>query len=723
MPTAARLTSMPLSHPTLRALADAYGISPEFWDWKGRRSEVDDTTVIGILAGMGIDAGTEEAAGQALHEHGMRRWRRALPPCTVLQEGQTKVVAVHVPAGHKAAVSVRLEDGGQVDLTQVANEVPDIDVDGAPTGEASFEVPDNLPTGYHRLVLTTNEWATEATLVVTPAFLGFPSSMGDRRVWGYATQLYSVRSQNSWGMGDLADLADLATWSGTQHFAGYVLVNPLHAAEPMTPLEPSPYLPSSRRYVNPLYIRPEAVAEYAGLSEPKRERIKRIHARLDKTLGSSELIQRNPIWDAKLEALRLIYDEGFSEVRMMAKENFVRQEGRSLAQFATWCVLVHELGMNWRAWPQEYRRPSSPAVAQFAAEHARDIDFYVWLQWVADNQLRAAQSAARDAGMRVGIMSDLAVGVSKESAEAWILGDAFGSGVSVGAPPDHYNQLGQDWGQAPWRPDRLEELSYQPFRTMVAGILRHSGGVRIDHIMGLFRLWWIPEGLGPTRGAYVRYDHEALVGILILEAQRAGALVVGEDLGTVEPWVRDYLRGRGVLGTSVAWFESESDGTPIPPERYREYCLASVTTHDMPPTAGYLAGENIRLQSSLGLLTEGLDEELADAERRFGLWRQVLTERGFLAEGETGIEEQVRAMHRYIVASPAMVCCAALTDAVGDTRTQNQPGTVNEYPNWRVPLSDPDGHPLSLEDLYVSDRAARLAAVMNSFHVEAVGRR
>ncbi|WP_342371903.1 4-alpha-glucanotransferase [Propioniciclava soli] len=714
---------MPLSNPTLGPLAEAFGIACEFWDWKGRHTEVDDATVIGILAGMGVDAGSDEAAAAALREHGLRHWRRALPPCTVVQQGRQERIAVHVPAGHPADVVVRLEEGGSVTLSQADNEVPDAEVDGRLTGEATFVVPENLPLGYHRLHLTTTDWTAEASLVVTPAFLGFPASMGERRVWGYATQLYSVRSANSWGMGDLSDLADLATWSGTQHFAGYVLVNPLHAAEPMPPLEPSPYLPSSRRYVNPLYLRPEAIAEYAGLAEHKRERIRQLRLGLERTLAGSDHIQRDPIWEAKIEALRVVYDEGLSEVRHMAKEHFVRAEGRPLAQFATWCALVNTFGMNWRDWPVEYRRPSSPQVAAFAAEHAREIDFYVWLQWQADNQLRSAQSAARGAGMRVGVMNDLAVGVSKESAEAWILGEAFAQGVSVGAPPDHYNQLGQDWGQAPWRPDRLEELSYQPFRAMVAGILRHSGGVRVDHIMGLFRLWWIPDGLPPTRGAYVRYDHEAMVGILCLEAHRAGALVVGEDLGTVEPWVREYLRGRGILGTSVAWFEAGADGRPLPPEDYREYCMASVTTHDMPPTAGYLACDHIRLQHSLGMLTEGLDEELAAADQQFATWREVLTERGLLAAGETDVAEQVLAMHRFIVDTPARVLCAALTDAVGDRLTQNQPGTVDEYPNWRVPLSGPDGLPLTLEDVFTSERAARLAAVMNDFRIQAIGRR
>ncbi|HMQ36997.1 MAG TPA: 4-alpha-glucanotransferase, partial [Micropruina sp.] len=387
------------------------------------------------------------------------------------------------------------------------------------------------------------------------------------------------------------------------------------------------------------------------------------------------------------------------------------------SQFATWCALVNEHGLNWREWPVELRRPSSPEVAKFAVDHVGDIVFFSWLQWVADEQLRDAQSAAKAAGMRVGIMNDLAVGVSGHSAEAWMLGDTFARGVSVGAPPDHFNQTGQDWGQAPWRPDRLADLSYAPFRNMVAGILRHSGGIRVDHIMGLFRLWWVPRGLPPTKGTYVRYNHEAMVGILVLEAQRAGAVVVGEDLGVVEPWVRDYLRDRGILGTSIAWFERGGDGQILPPESWREYCMASVTTHDLPPTAGYLDAAHVKLQHALGLLTEDLDVELAGAAREREDWLRVLRERGFLTGANPTTEDVVLAMHRFLVATPARMLCAALTDAVGDHRTQNQPGTTDEYPNWRVPLSGPDGEPMSLEDVFHSEHALRLSAVMNGFVV------
>jgi 4-alpha-glucanotransferase len=304
--------------------------------------------------------------------------------------------------------------------------------------------------------------------------------------------------------------------------------------------------------------------------------------------------------------------------------------------------------------------------------------------------------------------------------------------MTVGAPPDPFNQNGQDWAQPPWRPDRLAEQAYAPFRQMVSTVLRSAGGVRVDHIIGLFRLWWIPEGHGPTEGTYLRYDHEALIGILALEAKRARALVVGEDLGTVEPWVRDYLRERGILGTSILWFEFEFHGTgaPLRPEWWREYCLASVTTHDLPPTAGYLAGDHVRLRDDLGLLTRSLEEELAadDAER--SAWLEELRRRGALPAAtvdaaqdalapdaadatDAQVQATVHALHRYLTWTPSRLISVALSDLVGDRRTQNQPGTIDEYPNWRVPLAGPNGALLPLEDVLTSPRARALAKVVN----------
>jgi 4-alpha-glucanotransferase len=391
------------------------------------------------------------------------------------------------------------------------------------------------------------------------------------------------------------------------------------------------------------------------------------------------------------------------------------REGRGLTDFATWAALAEEYGPRFTEWPAELRDPDSPAVAAFAAAHADRVAFHGWLQWLLDEQLASAHQAGRRAGMALGIMHDLAVGVSPHGADAWGQQSAYAGGITVGAPPDPYNQNGQDWNQPPWRPDRLAATAYAPFRQMVSTILRHAGGIRVDHVIGLFRLWWIPADAGPTEGTYVRYDHEAMIGILALEAKRAGALVVGEDLGTVEPWVRTYLRERGILGTSILWFEFDWDGdqSPLAPEKWRELCLASVTTHDLPPTAAYLAGDHVRLRDRLGVLTRPLSEELAADEAERQAWLDNLRQRDLL-DGYATEEETVQALHRYLTRTPSRLLCVALTDAVGDRLAQNQPGTTNEYPNWRVPLSGPDGAPMLLEDVLASPRVAALAEVVNA---------
>lgn len=699
--------------PFLRELADMCGVATEYLDWKCRNVPVPAETITAILAALDIDASTPERAQQAAADIRLRPWRQALPTCVVMEQGTSRIIDVHVRSGRPARVQVRLEDGSSRDVVQVDNWEPDRWIDGVFTGEASFDIPGDLPLGYHRLSLFDGESTTESTLCVVPGFLGFPKSMGNRRVWGYGIQLYSVRSRQSWGVGDLGDLRDVAIWSATQQHADFVLVNPLHAAEPMPPLEPSPYYPSSRRYANPIYIRPEDVPEFAFLPEPERAHIMRLHEQLHTELRSETRIDRDCSWVAKLEALRVLFESGMSPVRLMSFTEYCRNEGELLDQFATWSALSTVHGTDWTVWPAALQRPSSPATLEFAERHSEQIRFFKWLQWIAEEQLRLAQSAAEANGMRIGIMNDQAVGVGLRSAEAWSLGNTFARGVNVGAPPDHFNQTGQNWGQIPWRPDRLEELAYTPLRTILAGVLRHAGGIRIDHVMGLFRLWWIPEGKSALEGTYVRYNYRAMVGIVALEAYRAGALVVGEDLGLVEPGVRDYLRGRGILGTSIAWFEKDHQLQPLAPELWREYCLASVTTHDLPPTAGYLAGNHIRLQHSLGLLTESLETELAQADHDLQQWLTALRERGFLAPGVDDAEQIVLAMHRYLTATPAKVLCATLTDAVGDGLTQNQPGTIDEYPNWRVPLSHPDGTPMYLEEVFTDARAQRLADVMN----------
>jgi 4-alpha-glucanotransferase len=701
--------------PSLVELARRFGIATGYADWTGRPVVVSETTLVAVLASFGVAASTEQDRNAALSTHFRSYWARQMPATIVARTGAPTRFWVHVTHGAPAEVWLQLEDGTvRRGVQQVDNFTPPFDLDGRWIGEASFVLPGDLPLGYHRVHLRSGDFQTSTALIVTPDWLGLPEQLGSRRAWGLAAQLYSVRSEQSWGVGDLTDLTDLAVWSASRHGADYLLVNPLHAAAPTAPMEPSPYLPTSRRFFSPLYIRVESVPEFADLT--KRGRVRRLRSDVQHRAGRLDAIDRDSAWAAKRAALKLLHDLPRSAGRELAYTAFCEREGRALDDFATWCALAEKYGGDWHCWPSFLQHPDSAGVGRFAEKYPDAVDFHRWLQWQLDEQLAAAQSRAVRAGMALGIMHDLAVGVHPDGADAWALQDVLALGVTAGAPPDEFNQLGQDWSQPPWRPDRLEEQEYRPFRALIRAALRHAGGLRIDHIIGLFRLWWIPDGAPPTQGTYVRYDHEAMIGIVALEAHRASALVVGEDLGTVEPWVRDYLLLRGLLGTSILWFELDRDGTggPLPAERWREYCLSSVTTHDLPPTAGYLAGDHVRLRESLGLLTRPVEAELKSDRAELAAWMAELRRVGLLGDSEDDPEQIILALYRYLGRTPSRLLGVALTDAVGERRTQNQPGTTDEYPNWRVPLTGPDGRPVMLEDVFTDRRAATLAEAVRA---------
>jgi 4-alpha-glucanotransferase len=594
-------------------------------------------------------------------------------------------------------VWIELEDGGVVEPAQSDRWVDPRLVDGRLIGEATFVVPADLPLGWHVIKALGDDGLSESTLVVTPERLDPPPLALGARLWGLMAQIYAVRSRRSWGVGDLTDLADLAAWSGYELGADFILVNPLHSAAPLVPMTPSPYLPATRRFPNPLYLRIEEIPEYAYLDGSDRKAVRRLGKPLRKL--SADLIDRDAIWTAKAAALEIVRRVPLTPGRQSRYDAYVEGEGIGLIDFATWCALAEELGTEWRDWPEELRHPSSPEIVAWRAAHADRIERHLWMQWLLDEQMEQTQEAAVEVGMRAGVIHDLAVGVAGEGADAWALQDVLAAGVTVGCPPDMYNQLGQNWAQPPWRPDALADAAYVPYRDMLRTLLRHSGGIRVDHILGLFRQWWIPEGAPASEGAYVAFDHEALVGILALEAHRAGALVIGEDLGTVEPRVEQFLYERGILGTSILWFERESGGVLKEPEHWRGDALASVTVHDLPPTAGYLAGEHVRIRAELGLLSRPVEEERAADDAATREWLDLAVDRGWLDDAEADTDARVVALHRIVAASPARLIGISLPDLVGDVRAQNQPGTDQEYPNWRVPLADGSGAAVALEDL------------------------
>ncbi|NEB01818.1 4-alpha-glucanotransferase [Streptomyces sp. SID13726] len=677
--------------PELSRLAESYGVATSYQPAPDRTVAASATAVTLALAALGVDAG-DPAAALAARERELGE--RLLPPTVVCWSGAPPAFAAALPEGTRLRIETE-------------------------QGETRAAA-DQLPPGVHRLTATAPDGRTaDAHLIVAPPRLPPPPG----RSYGLLVQLYSLLSHRSWGMGDLGDLAELASWAGRALGAGFVQVNPLHAAVPGAPTDPSPYRPSSRRFPDPVHLRIEDIPEYAHVTDPDRLRTLRERAeRLrEAVLEKGALIDRDAVWELKREALEIVREVELGPGRRAAYADYLAEGGEALEDHATWYALAETHGSDWRGWPAALRDPRSPETARARGESMDRVDFYSRLAWLTESQLGAAQRVAREAGMAVGVVHDLAVGVHPEGADAWAQQAYFAAGMSVGAPPDAFNARGQDWGLPPWRPDRLAESGYAPYRQLLRALFRYAGALRIDHVMGLFRLWWVPQGHPPTEGTYVRYDAEAMLAVLVLEASRAGAIVIGEDLGTVEPGVREVLRERGVLGTSVLWFERdwEGDGRPLPPERWRADCLATATTHDLPPTASRLTGEHVELRDSLGLLTRPLEEERAEAAADAGEWLELLARLGLLHGTAGGAdlaseEAQIQAVHRFLLHTPARMVGVWLPDAVGDRRPQNLPGTWDQYPNWRLPIADGEGRVVTLEDLASSPRLHALVEVLRA---------
>ncbi|WP_129840528.1 4-alpha-glucanotransferase [Streptomyces sp. RFCAC02] len=686
----------------LPRLAAAHGVATSYEPSPGRRVNVPEDTVAAVLTALGVDPGADpdEAAPGA---------GRLLPPTVAVRGTNALPPAVLAGLPHGTALRITTGDGRTLALAD----------DGTlPAGTSGA-----LPPGYHTLRATAPDGrAADATLIAAPARL--PGAPG--RSVGLLVQLYSLLSARSWGMGDLVDLADLATWAGHVLGAGFIQLNPLHAAVPGgsgEATDPSPYRPGTRRYADPVHLRIEDIPEYAYLGPEARHRTDRLIARAaalrTAVLEKGAPIDRDAVWALKRQALEIVRAVPLSPGRYASYWAFLAEQGQALEDHATWCALAELHGPDWRSWSPGLRDPRSPETARARGDHLDRIDFHSWLAWLTDIQLRRAQRSAQASGMTIGLVHDLALGVHPNGSDAWAQQGILASGMSAGAPPDAFNADGQDWGLPPWRPDALAEHGYAPYRELLAGLLRHAGGLRVDHVMGQFRLWWIPEGAAPSEGTYVTYDADAMLGVLALEAERAGAVVIGEDLGTVEPGVREELADRGVAGTSVLWFERDwaaPGSPPLPPEAWRADCLATVTTHDLPSTAARLAGDHVRLRERLGLLAPGTGE-LNAALAESAEWQAVFARLGLLPPGATE-EGQIAAAYRFLARTPARMIGIWLPDMVGDRRPQNLPGTWREYPNWRLPVADGAGRPVTLEELTTS---ARVTALVRAVREEMAG--
>ncbi|HEX5444369.1 MAG TPA: 4-alpha-glucanotransferase [Pirellulales bacterium] len=545
--------------------------------------------------------------------------------------------------------------------------------------QAAGRLPKDLPMGYHTL-WPADEAVAPIRVIVTPCRCVLP---GDGE-WGWAAQLYAARSAESWGMGDLADLRRLARWSAGQE-AKLLLLNPLSAATPSPRQQASPYYPSSRRFLNPLYLRVEEVPG-ASLAARELEEL----AAAGHRLNAERLIDRNAVFELKQRALQTIWERWSPNA---AFEHFCAQQGDALRQFGSFCVLSELFGPNWRQWPAEYQRVDAPAVAQFADEHRARVRYHQWLQWLLDEQIG---QAARE----IGLVQDLSIGIDPGGADAWVWRDLLAEGCSVGAPPDLYNTQGQDWGLPPFVPHKLRQAGYEPFVQTLRAALRHAGGLRIDHVMGLFRLYWIPNGFGAARGAFVRYRADEMLAIVALESVRAGAFVVGEDLGTVEDGAREQLAAHQVLSYRVLWFEDE------PPSTYPKLSMAAATTHDLPTVAGLWSGHDLAAQHSLGLSPN--DAALKEVRNKLA----SLADLDETARMDTVVE----ASYRLLSTSRSMLATASLDDALAVTERPNMPNTIDQWPNWSLAL------PGGIEAIEKSPLADKIAAAMRTRCKRAAGR-
>lgn len=653
----------------LRELAKAHGVATAYRNERRDMVNVDADVVIKVLGLLEVEAGSGADRARELARVNETR-STALPP----------TIAVRVnglPHRLPGAALLEAEDGRRLDLHD--------------------ELPGDIAPGWYRVHTRDGR---QATLVAAP-----PKLPATPPTWGWMLQLYALRSQHSWGIGDLGDLRDFIDWTATEHQAGAVLLNPLHAPGPTHPVQPSPYTPSSRRFVNPLALRIENLDAYRRADAGTRAEVDAL-----RVSPTTERIDYDLVWAAKRAALELLWR---SEGRPSGLDGALSATpSNGLSDWATYCALAERHGGRWTQWPESLRDAAGPAVSAARQDLAPRIAFHAWVQRRCAEQLVGVRNAAHDAGMTLGVIHDLAVGVDADGADAWALADVLATGVTVGAPPDNFTPRGQDWGLPPWRPDRLAATGYGALREMLEAVLAHADGLRIDHVAGLWRLWWIPPGDGPERGTYVHYDAEVMLAVLALAAHQASAIVIGEDLGTVEPEVTEALADNEMLGCAVSWFvrdESAADQPLLPASRWPTRAAASISTHDLPTAAGFLRAEHVRVRAERGLLNDVAAEQDSAQRERVELLA-LLREQGLLSAGDGEPDEAaiVTAMHQFLAATPSRLKLISPYDVLAEPHQPNLPGTIDEYPNWRLPL------PHSLEELRADPRVNTVLAAFRN---------
>jgi 4-alpha-glucanotransferase len=717
----------------LDRLAVLAGLQTSYRDAWGAQHDIPDTTQLALLAALGISADTDDVATRSIDGLEDRFHRALLPPVVVaLEDEGFATVAVTVPAGQRGRLTWRLaceagavlEDSAELTALPLEHTLPD----GQERRRLILQQP--VPPGYHALTIEiAPDRRTSTCLIMAPRRCHRPISLeGDGRRWGIAVQLYAVRSERNWGIGDFTDLAQIVR-GAARLGAAVVGLNPLHALFPLQPDSASPYSPSSRIFLNILYLDVEALDDYRDSAAARRAAADaRFQARL-RALRDAKLVDYPSVAACKTEILELLYRSFREHCRRepessRAKEfrEFCDAGGRALRHFALFETLAERAkaegrGLGFRDWDVELHDPESAAVRQIGTDLAERVEYHLYLQWQAERQLAEVGRITERLGMSVGLYHDLAVGVDRGGAEAWDWQAALAPGASVGAPPDAWNPNGQDWGLPPFHPQRLRDCAYAPFIELLRAAMRRGGALRIDHILGLMRLYWIPSGAAPVAGAYVDYPWRDLIAIVALESRRNRCLVVGEDLGTIPEGMHEAMAAAGILSYRLLYFEKEADGASRPPERYPREALVAVGTHDLPTLASYWAGSDLALRDRLNLWPSPAQREAALRERegdRAALVDLLRSERLLEAE-DAPREPPIAALYGLLARTPCRLLMVQVEDVVGQIEQINVPGTDRQYPNWRWRLAT------ELRALLAGEQLLSLAPTLNRYRSDRPG--
>jgi 4-alpha-glucanotransferase len=691
-------------------LARLRGIGDAYHDYRGELCYFSRETKTEILRAMGCAVDDPAALAAELSRLEIERWRKLLPSVAAAN-GPLIGVDLNIAArdfGATLVWTVNLEHGEEVRGTRSTADCPEIwrgEVEGSWITRRRFEIPAELPPGRHELEVRIGGAVSRCALLLSPRACYEPAALkSGRRLWGLAVQLYTVRSRRNWGIGDFGDLRALIRWLAPRG-AGFIGVNPLHALAPAEPERASPYSASSRHFLNVLYISVADVPEFSECAAA-RERVAATEfaARLAE-LRAAPLVDYRGVAAAKLEVLELLFGDfrdrqlAHGTERANAYRSFVAAGGRGLQMHARFDALDAHFrstggsASGWHGWPEEFRDPDSVAVRRFAAEHPQRVDFFTYLQWLAHEQLAGAQALARELGMPIGVYGDYAVGTHPSGSETWVDQTGFRLGAEIGAPPDQLALKGQGWGLPPPDPVVLESRHLESFTDLIRDNMRCYGALRLDHVMSLFRLWWVGSGRSPVEGAYVHYPLHQLLSALALESVRGACLVVGEDLGVVPDEMRRAMPEFGLYHYKVLLFEKEQ-GRFRRPNEYVRQSLATVTTHDMPTLRSFWESRDIDLRSALKLYPSAeIEQEVREARARDReLLLAALADEGFRPPGgSSGDEftfELAHALHLYLARSSAALAAIQIEDLLGMTDPVNVPGTHQEYPNWRRKLCE-----------------------------------